>query len=42
MNCFCVYVYIQIINICKFLDDKKKKKRSVILQYESKNTLRLL
>lgn len=36
MNCFCVYVYIQIINICKILDDKNKRNAALFCNMKAK------
>lgn len=36
MNCLYVYVYIQMINICKILDDKNKRNAALFCNMKAK------
>lgn len=36
MNYFCVYVYIQTINICKISDDKNKRNAALFCNKKAK------
>lgn len=36
MDRFCVYVYIQTINICKILDDKNKRNAALFCNVKAK------
>lgn len=36
MNCFCVYVYIQTINICKISNDKNKRNAALFCNMKAK------